>query len=425
MRRPKKRTPNRLIPLADRGPLRVMFMLTSMPVGGAETLLVNLIRRLDRAHFLPELCCLKELGPLGEVMAAEIPAFEDVISRRTDVTVLPRLVGLLRRRRIDAVITVGAGDKMFWGRLAGWWARLPVVCSALHSTGWPDSVGRLNRMLTPITDAYIAVAETHGRFLVDQLHFPADKVRVIPNGIDVDRFSSTAQCLPTRAAPGLAPTTPTVGIVAALRPEKNHELLLRAAQIVKARIPEAVFLIVGDGPQRPGLEAFARQLDVASSVRFLGTRSDIPALLAAMDVFVLTSRMEANPVSILEAMAAGLPVVAPRVGSIDESVSEGVTGYLTEPNCVEPVAERLVELLENPARSDHGFGRPADGPADRLARCHGGRIPTADQRHLHAQVGSSVRGLATGPRSVETGRRRLRRRDVKSRSIRVALSAAY
>ena len=206
-------------------------------------------------------------------------------------------------------------------------------------------------MLTPITDAYIAVAERHGRFLVDQLHFPADKVRVIPNGIDVDRFSCTPQRLPTRAALGLTPTTPTVGIVAALRPEKNHELLLRAAQIVKARIPEAVFLIVGDGPQRPGLEAFARQLDVASSVRFLGMRSDIPALLAAMDVFVLTSRMEANPVSILEAMAAGLPVVAPRVGSIDESVVEGVTGYMTEPGCVEPVAERLVELLENPARA--------------------------------------------------------------------------
>ena len=109
---------NKLIPLVDRGPLRVMFVITSMPVGGAETLLVDLIRRLDRSEFLPELCCLKELGPLGEDLAREIPAFDHLLVHKTDLRVFPRLVGLLRRRRVNAVVTVGAGDKMFWGRLA-------------------------------------------------------------------------------------------------------------------------------------------------------------------------------------------------------------------------------------------------------------------------------------------------------------------
>jgi glycosyltransferase involved in cell wall biosynthesis len=347
----RRHTKLKLIPLVDRGPLRVMFAITSMPVGGAETLLVDLIRRLDRSHFLPELCCLKELGPLGEVLAREIPTFDHLLSRKTDLRVLPRLVGLLRRRRVDAVVTVGAGDKMFWGRLAARWARVPVVCSALHSTGWPDTVGRLNRMLTPITDAYIAVAAAHGKFLVDQLHFPAAKVHVIPNGIDVERFRHAGDRLAIRAALGLTPTTPIVGIVAALRQEKNHELLLQAVHTVRARVPEAVFLIVGDGPERPRLVALAKQMGVAQAVRFLGTRSDIPQLLSAIDAFVLTSRIEANPVSILEAMAAGRPVVAPNVGSISESVIDGVTGYLTEPNLVEPVANRLIELLENPTLS--------------------------------------------------------------------------
>ena len=100
--------------------------------------------------------------------------------------------------------------------------------------------------------------------------------------------------------------------MAALRPEKNHELFLRAAADRPAAHPEATFLIVGDGPERPKLEAMAAELGIAAAVRFLGTRSDIPRLLAAMDVFVLTSRIEANPVSILEAMATGLPVVAPQ-----------------------------------------------------------------------------------------------------------------
>jgi glycosyltransferase involved in cell wall biosynthesis len=345
----RRQTKYRLVPLVDRGPLRVMFAITSMPVGGAETLLVDLIRRLDRTHFLPELCCLNELGPLGEVLAREIPTFDHLLTSKYDLRVLPRLAGLMRRRRVDAVVTVGAGDKMFWGRLAARLARVPVVCSALHSTGWPDTVGRLNRMLTPITDAYIAVAPAHGKFLIDQLHFPADKVCVIPNGIDVERFRRGDSRLATRAALGLTPTTPIVGIVAALRPEKNHELLLQAAQAVRARVPEAVFLIVGDGPERPRLVALAKQLGVSQATRFLGTRSDIPQLLSALDAFVLTSRIEANPVSILEAMAVGLPVVAPNVGSISESVIDGVTGYLTEPNLVEPVANRLIELLENPS----------------------------------------------------------------------------
>ena len=337
-----------LIPLADRGPLRVMFAITSMPVGGAETLLVDLIRRLDRAHFAPELCCLKELGPLGEVVAREIPAFDRLLGHKLDLRVLPRLTRLMRRRRIDALVTVGAGDKMFWGRLAARLAGVPVVCSALHSTGWPDSVGRLNRLLTPITDAYIAVAAAHGKFLIEQLHFPAKKVRVVPNGIDVERFRREADRAATRASLGLTPTTPVVGIVAALRPEKNHVLLLQAARTVRARVPEVVFLIVGNGPERARLEILAQQLGVDKAVRFLGTRGDIPQLLSALDVFVLTSRIEANPVSILEAMAVGRPVVAPNVGSISESVLDGVTGYVTEPNAVEPVAERLIELLEKP-----------------------------------------------------------------------------
>ena len=97
-----------------------MFVITSMPVGGMEVLLVDLIRRLDRNRCLPELCCLKYFDTLGETLAREIPAFTGLISQKFDVRVLWRLTRLLRERKIDAVVTVGTGgDKMFWGRLAG------------------------------------------------------------------------------------------------------------------------------------------------------------------------------------------------------------------------------------------------------------------------------------------------------------------
>ena len=332
-------------------PLPVMFVITSMPVGGAETLLVNLIRRMDRTRFAPELCCLKSPGPLGEIMAQEIPTFTNLLSSKWDLQVLGRLTRLFKKRGIAAVVTVGAGDKMFWGRLAAWRAGVPVVLSAIHSTGWPDVIGRLNRMLTPLTDAFIGVAAPHGRYLIDEERFPAHKVRVIANGVDVDRFNPSVDGSPIRRELGLSPTRPVAGIVAALRPEKNHAALLQAMAIVRRSVPEASLLVVGDGPERSTLESLTRKLGLEQAVHFLGNRSDIPEALAAMDVFVLTSHMEASPVSILEAMATGKPVIAPRVGSIPDSVADGQTGFVTEPGDVEAVAARLVELFLQPDRA--------------------------------------------------------------------------
>src|SRR4029450_11859379 len=133
-----------------------------------------------RNRSVPELCCLKQPGPLGEMLANEIPVHDSLLDSKYDLRVWPRMTKLLRDRQIDAVVTVGAGDKMFWGRLAARRVGAPVILSALHSTGWPDGIGRLNRMLTPITDGFIAVAPSHGEFLVDHEGFPTTKVTVIP-----------------------------------------------------------------------------------------------------------------------------------------------------------------------------------------------------------------------------------------------------
>ncbi|MBW3598303.1 MAG: glycosyltransferase [Planctomycetes bacterium] len=359
----------RFPPRDDRGPLRVMFIITSMPVGGAETLLVNLIRRMDRERFAPELCCLKELGPLGEELAREVPAHSRLLCCKWDIRVLSRLTRLLTMRRIDAVVTVGAGDKMFWGRLAARRAGLPVVLSAIHSTGWPDGIHWLNRRLTAMTDAFIAVAGPHARHLIDAEGFPPDKVRVIPNGVDVDRFRPRPDVREdVRRELGIPPGAPAVGIVAALRPEKNHELFLRAAAKTAAVHADARFVIVGDGPRRNDLERLGGELGIVDNVHFLGSRSDVPELLAALDVFALTSHNEANPVSILEAMACGLPVVATNVGSVSESVEEGNTGYLTAPGSVEEAAARWSELF-----SDESLRRSM-GQAGRRRVVQGGSL---------------------------------------------------
>lgn len=327
----------------------VMFIITSMPIGGAEVLLVNMIRSMDPQICRPQVCCLKGKDVLGQELANEIPVHSDLINHKYDIGVVGRIKRLLIENQIDAVVTVGAGDKMFWGRLAAKRARVPVILSALHSTGWPDGVGRMNRILTPITDGFIAVAENHGKYLVEAEKFPANKVFVIPNGIDTVRFQAnpTSRCH-WRDQLGVPESAPAVGIVAALREEKNHNLFLDVAVQVTKALPETHFLVAGDGPLRSELTERAEQLGLSNSVHFLGSVSDVPSLLSAMDLFALTSDNEASPVSILEAMSCNLPVVATDVGSVSQSVLHEQTGLLVPTNDVEKTTQAWLQILNSP-----------------------------------------------------------------------------
>ena len=325
-----------------------MFLLTSMPVGGAETLLVNLVRRFDRNRIEPLIGCLKQKDVLGEAISSKVPVFENLIRHKFDVGVIGRLKKLFQQQAVDALITVGAGDKMFWGRIAGRQARLPVILSALHSTGWPDGVGRLNRMLTGITDGFIAVARQHAEFQINQERFPEQKVFLIPNGIDTDHFAFDPEKRKHwRLTYNIPSNSPVVGIVAALRPEKNHSMFLKTAKRVSGSIPQSHFVIAGDGPERDGLERLADELGISKQVHFTGTVNDVVGVLSMLDLFALTSHNEASPVSILEALSCQLPVVATDVGSIDESVLHGQNGFLVPAGDIEQTAARWLEVLSS------------------------------------------------------------------------------
>jgi glycosyltransferase involved in cell wall biosynthesis len=259
---------------------------------------------------------------------------------------------LLRQRCVDAVVTVGTGgDKMFWGRLAGWLAGAPVICSALHSTGLPDHVERSNRLLTPLTDAFIAVAQPHAQYLAAHEGCPADRICIIPNGVDVERFHPRWPDRGLQREFGLRNGAPTAAIIAALRPEKNHAMFLEVAALVHEGVPSARFLVIGDGPERAKLEALVQSLGIVEAVRFIGTRHDVPEVLSLADVVLLTSHMEANPICLLEAMASEKPVVATRVGSVPETVLEGRTGFLVAPGDVRAMAARVLQLFAEPERA--------------------------------------------------------------------------
>jgi len=334
-------------------PLKTLFVISSLEVGEAETLLVNTFRNFRKTHVIPSVACLKKKGLLGEAIENEFDVSENWLSNRFDLRVVPKLTQYIRYQKMDAVITVGAGDNMLWGRLCARLASVPVICSAVHSTGWPDVIGKMNRLLTPITDTYISVAKSHGKFLKEYERFPAKKVVVIPNGVDPDRFCPNAQSRrEVRSELGLSRQTPLIGIVASLRHEKNHRLFVQAARKVVDAIPDAQFIIIGEGPERQNILSTIESLGLANHVRLLGNRFDTQRLLAALNVFVLTSHTEASPVSILEALSCGVPVVSTRVGSVAETVYDQWNGFTVEPGSTNEVANRIMHLLKNPITAE-------------------------------------------------------------------------
>jgi|GEM_PF-469251 len=343
-----------------RRPLKTMFIITSMPVGGAETLLVNMLDRFDPERIKPEVVCLKEPGPLGDKIADRHIVHSRLLEKKWDVSILPRLSRLMRDRQIDAVVTVGAGDKMFWGRLAANRAGVPVVCSALHSTGWPDGIGKLNRLLTKITDGFIAVADHHGEYLSQHEDIPEERVHIVRNGIDCDRFVPDKRArVALRKELALDQKTRVVGIVAALRPEKNHAMFVDVAKLVCTKRDDVHFVIVGDGPERSSVEASIAKHGLTDKVHLLGTRHDTPQICAGLDLFLLCSHNEASPVSILESLACEVPVVSTRVGSVAETVVDGETGFLVDKDDRDSMAWHVLALLENEGMREQlgSFGR--------------------------------------------------------------------
>jgi glycosyltransferase involved in cell wall biosynthesis len=336
-------------------PVPVLFLLTDLRVGGMERKVAEIVQKTDRSRVRPVVACLKEPGPLApEIEAAGIPVHAHLLKHKTDFGVLWRLRRLIRSEGIQVVCTIGdGGDRMFWGRLAGWLSGVKGIVSTLHSTRNPHGgsiLDRPNRWLFGITDAFVAVARGAARYLVEDEGFPPDKVLVIHNGVDLARYTGAGRA-EARAALGLADDAPVVAHVAAFRIEKAHDVLLRAAAEVVREAPQTRFLLIGDGPERPRIEAMRAELGLDEAVLTLGRRSDIPELLAASDLSVLCSHamVETFPNSVLEAMASRRPVVCTDVGSIDEQVVDGENGYLIAEGDHAALADRILRLVKDPA----------------------------------------------------------------------------
>lgn len=336
------------------GPLHVMCVVPDLDVGGAERHVTTLLPALDSTRFSPSVICIGKRGALFEpLVRAGVPARALHRRKRQLLGALLDLVREMRRARPDVVITRGYNAEVL-GRIAAVLTRVPRSIVWVHNCGelQPRTRARrlADRLLNPLTSACYGVARGQVPYLTGELGHPPSKVRIVRNGVDTGRPVPPADPV-TAASLGIGPDDPVIGIVAALRPEKDHVTLLRAARLVLDELPETRILIVGDGTLRPGLQQLAGELGIAGRVIFTGARSDIGELLALMDVFTLTSSSECFPMAVLEAMAAGRPAVCTAVGGIPELVEEGVTGHLVPPRDPPALARHLMALLGDRERA--------------------------------------------------------------------------
>jgi L-malate glycosyltransferase len=336
------------------GPIRVAFVLHAMEVAGAEVLVLETIRRLI-GRIEPTVICLDSVGPLGEQLRAEgheVACLERRPGR--DPRAVWRMACVLRRHSIE-VVHAHQYTPFFYAALGAPASRRPPrVIFTEHGRHYPDVVSPIRRAANRILFSRLAAAvNAVSGFSAESLRkvdgFTVQPIEVIENGIELERYEVHVDRRMLRERLGLDPERTYIANVARLHPIKDQAMLLRAFAEVAAARPEVDLLLIGDGALRGELGRLAEDLVVAERVRFLGVRSDVAELLSAVDIFALTSICEAASLTLLEAMASALPVVATAVGGTPEIVRDGLDGVLVPRGDAHATASALLRLLDDPA----------------------------------------------------------------------------
>jgi glycosyltransferase involved in cell wall biosynthesis len=332
-------------------PIRVLHLFVTLPVGGAENLLLSILRQLDPTRYESVVCTLGERGILAtQVEALGVPLVELGLmrggSRGRAVQVLAEL---LRRERID-LLHAHLYHANLIGRLAARRAGIPAVIS-IHNTYTRPKWHRrfINWWLArSYTGAIIAGSAEIRCDILRYDHVPTELVEVIPNAVDLSRSVSTLTRQVARERLGLAPDAYVLGTVGRLEEQKGHRFLLDALYHLRAEGLETVLLLVGGGREVVALREQAARLALGDRVRFLGMRDDLGDLFRAMDLFVMPSLWEGLSLAMLSAMAAELPVVATNVGGVPEVLGDDERGFVVPPGDAVALADRIAWCHDHP-----------------------------------------------------------------------------
>ena len=338
--------------------IRIGFVIGQLHTGGYERQLYELATRMPGGACEPFVYCLSEkVEPFGRrLQEAGIPL--RVIPRRRsyELSRALRTARLIRQDRIDVVHSWAPGTNLYAGLAVLLAGNRPLVASNWGTNPSPNSlITLLDRLALKLSSQIVVNSEIGREFTSRVYGVSPDRILVVRNWLDNSRFELPVDAAAVRTSLGLPTGVPVAGFVGRLSSEKGISLFLDVAHDVAARLPECRFLVAGDGPLLEAMKKKAQNLEIPDRVLFAGFREDIPRVLAAMDLMVLTSTWEGLPNAILEAMAAGKPVIATRVGGCAELIEHGATGYLTDPGDREALTRRVAEVLSSPDRG-RGLG---------------------------------------------------------------------
>lgn len=352
--------------VASTGPVRVVRIIARLNIGGPAIHATLLAERLDPARFTTTLVTGTEDASEGNYLAlhgrqADVEVIPDLgreIRPLRDVKTLRRLMAVIRRVRPHVVHTHTAKAGAV-GRLAAILTGVPVIVHTFHghvlrgyfSPAKTEVYRTIERGLARRTHRLLTVTDRVRDELIALGVGRADQYTTVPLGFDLAPLVQAERRRgELRAELGLG-AAPLVGIVARLVPIKAHEVFLAAAARIHAAQPAARFLVVGDGERRQALEQQVDVLGLRPVTHFLGWRADLDRLYADLDVVVLTSRNEGSPVALIEAMAAGVPVVSTAVGGVADVVADGTSGLLAAMDDDEAVARHVLTLLDDRDRA--------------------------------------------------------------------------
>ncbi len=328
-------------------PIKLAHAVYALCMGGSEALARQITGKLNgNGLYRCSIYAVDHGGPMAEILTAEgIPYHVFSRSGKLDLGLIGKLTARLRKERVQIVHTHHLNQLLYAGiagRLAG--ARVIHTEHEFYLLS-RRRARRLLRVLSKVADRVTAVAEPVTEFLRTEVGIPPSKLTTIPNGVDIGRFQSARRI--DRSVWGWSNEDVVIGCVARLEPEKGHAVLFDAFQSVHAKYPRARLLLVGDGSEGDQLMAKARGLGLHGAIQFLGIRHDIPEVLATCDVITLPSSREGLPMVLLEAMAARKPVVATRVGSVPDVVTDGESGFLLSSGDTHALAGALCVLVQD------------------------------------------------------------------------------
>ncbi len=329
--------------------INLLHTVLNLGVGGLERLVYETSLLMSKHNYDIEVVCLNRLGEFADALM-EHGIKVTLLQKKqtgTDLFYPRRLKKFLMEKNID-ILQMHSGTFLY-GSIAARLAKTKVVVYTDHGRPLKETkIGILeDRLSARYADKIIAVSNELREHLVKVVGLPKKKIITIINGINTEEFAVREKSVSLLEEFNLSSDSKVIGTLGRLRTVKDHKSLIEAFELVIRKIPEARLMLVGDGNLKAELESLAAKRNLTDKVIFAGIRKDVPQVLNLLDVFVLSSLSEGTSISLLEAMASGLPAVVTNVGGNPSLISHNDNGLVVEPKNIEQMAQAIIEILED------------------------------------------------------------------------------